>query len=380
MEHAVPGSRSWLAGALLLLGACQSSQAATEPTSGASHDEVWLTSEEVERAGIEVAPVQDRELDATLVTNGRVAFDDQHVAHVFSPVTGRVVRIQADLGQTVKRGTPLATIESPDVGDALSDVHKAQAELIAASHDYDRQRALRGDQAASEAAVERAEDGWRKARAEAERARQRANLFHLGQVDAVTQTYTLVAPIDGQVLGRSIYPDLEVAGQYGGGTAQELFTIGRADEVWVVGDLYESDIGRVHVGAAASVTVIGYKDRVFTGSVDWVSATLDPVTRTARVRCVLGNADGALRPEMYATIRVTADPVRALAIPREALVQLGEYQVAFVADGKAGFKSRFTRVPIDVETVAGPWLPVRHGVEAGQAVVVSGAKTLLRSL
>ncbi len=147
----------------------------------------------------------------------------------------------------------------------------------------------------------------------------------------MTQTYTLVAPIDGQVLGRSIYPDLEVAGQYGAGSAQELFTIGRADEIWVVGDLYESDIGRVHVGAVASVTVIGCKDRVFTGSVDWVSATLDAVTRTAKVRCVLGNDDGALRPEMYAT-------------------------------------------------VAGPWLPVRHGVEAGQAVVVSGAKTLLRSL
>jgi cobalt-zinc-cadmium efflux system membrane fusion protein len=346
---------------------------------GASRDDVWLTSEEVQQAGIEVTAAQDRDLEATVVTSGRVTFDDQRVGHVLSPVAGRVIQIQGELGQIVKRGAPLATIESPDIGDALSDLHTAQAEFVAASHDYERQRALLGEHAASAAAVERAENRWRKAKAEAERARRKASLFHLGQVDAVMQTYTLVAPLDGQVLARNVYPGVEVAGQYRGGAVQELFTIGRADVVWVMADLYEADLARVHVGAAASITVIGHKD-AFTSSVDWISPALDPDTRTAKVRCVLPNADGALRPEMYATVRLAADPVRTLAVPREALVQLGEYQVVFVADGKTGSTSRFTRVPVDVETGAGPWLPVRHGIEAGQPVAVQGVRMLLQKL
>src|ERR1700722_1139093 len=176
MEHGVATFRAWLAGALLLTGACRSSQAAMEPLPGASRDDVWLTSEEVQRAGIEIAAAQDRDLDATVATSGRVTFDDQRVGHVLSPVAGRVVQIQGELGQMVKRGTPLATIESPDIGDALSDLHTAQAEFVAASHDYQRQRALLGEHAASAAVVERAENRWQKAKADAERARQKAAL------------------------------------------------------------------------------------------------------------------------------------------------------------------------------------------------------------
>jgi len=116
--------RKSLALAVLLLGpACKNSQAATGPV--APTDEVWLTEQQALAEQVQVSAVQERDIEDTLVANARVTFDDRRVGHVFSPVTGRVVRISAQFGQHVTKGTPLAVVESPDIGDALSDVQKA---------------------------------------------------------------------------------------------------------------------------------------------------------------------------------------------------------------------------------------------------------------
>ena len=117
-----------------------SSNAATQPQPPAG--EAWLTQQQVKNANLKVAPVIDQDVGGAVVTSGKVTFDDLRVSHVFSPVTGRVVRIDAQLGQRVKKGNPLATIESPDVGNAFSDLAKAHAELTASEHDYQRQKEL----------------------------------------------------------------------------------------------------------------------------------------------------------------------------------------------------------------------------------------------
>jgi len=371
--------RKSLALAVLLLGpACKNSQAATGPV--APTDEVWLTEQQALAEQVQVSAVQERDIEDTLVANARVTFDDRRVGHVFSPVTGRVVRISAQFGQHVTKGTPLAVVESPDIGDALSDVQKASADLVAAGHDYARQKALYEEHATSAATLERAEDNVRRARAESERAAEKATLLRTGQVDTVKQSYTLVSPIDGEVLARNVNPGIEIQGQYGGGTAQELFTIGDLDRVWVVGDVYEKDLGRVHLGANVSVTVLAHKARSFAGVIEWVSTTLDPDTRTAKVRCALDNTDHALRPEMYGTMEVKVDATHALAIARTALLKLGDYSVVLVRDGQRG-GYRFTRVPVDVdEGGTGAWLAVRHGVEPGQEVVVHGGPALMQRL
>jgi cobalt-zinc-cadmium efflux system membrane fusion protein len=361
---------------------CQKSQAAPEPAGPQPPPgEVWLTPQQVKDAKIEVQTVTDQDVDDTILTSGRVALEDVRSAHAFSPVTGRVVKIRAELGARVKKGDPLAVIESPDIGNAVSDVHKAEADLIAAEHDYKRKKDLFEQKAASAADLETAEDNFRKTKTEVERARQKAYLLRAGNVDSVTQTYTLVSPIEGEVLMRNINPGIEVQGQYGGGTAQELFTIGELDSVWVIGDLYEMDLARVHVGSPAVVTVVTYKDKVFKGKVDWVSGALDPSTRTAKVRCTFDNPDKMLRPEMYATVQISVDQTRALAIPRGALLRLGEYKVVFVQVGEGEGRTRFERVPVDVdEGESSQWLEVKHGLEAGQQIVVSGAILLSQKL
>jgi cobalt-zinc-cadmium efflux system membrane fusion protein len=305
-----------------------------------------------------------------------------------------VTKIVAQLGQRVRKGEPLATIESPDIGSAVSDAHKAEADLIAAEHDLRRKKDLFAQKAASEADVETSEDAERNAKAELERARQKQFLLRVGNVDAVSQTYTLTSPIDGEVLLRNINPGVEVQGQYSGGAGNnclpgittnaacgELFTIGEIDRVWILGDVYEVDLPRVHVGAQVKVTTISYPGQSFLGTVDWISGGLDPNTRTAKVRCTIDNPDKKLRPLMYSTVAVVADQKKELAIPRKAVVRLGEYSVVFVQVGEGGGQVRFERLPVDVdEGQSGPYAAVRHGIEAGQKVVVDGASALSQTL
>ena len=179
--------------------------------------EAWLTQDQIAQAHITIAPVEEQDVDDTILSSGRVTFDDQRVAHIYSPVTGRVQRIDANLGQRVKKGQSLAVITSPDIGQVSSDLGKADADLIAAEHDFNRKKELYEAHAASQADYETAEDNFRKAKAEKDRAVQKAFLLKTGGVDAVSQGYTLTSPIEGEVIARSLSPGIEVQGQYGGG-------------------------------------------------------------------------------------------------------------------------------------------------------------------
>lgn len=336
--------------------------------------QVWLTPAQIRDAKIEVAPVAVRDVDDTILTSGTVTLDDTRTGHVMSPVTGRVLRITAELGQHVKKGDPLAIIESPDIGTAVSDVRKAEADAIAADHDFKRKKDLFEQKAGTESDLEAAEDNHRRTNAELERARQKEALLRIGNVDAVTQTYALTSPVDGEVLMRNISPGMEVQGQYSGGTTQELFTIGELDRVWVLGNVYEMDLARMHVGTPAQVTVVAYPKRTFSGKVDWVSGALDPSSRTVTVRCTFDNPDHSLRPMMYATVQISVDQKRAIAIPRNALLRLGQDKVVFTEVGEEGGHVKFARVSVDVdEGESSPYLEVKHGLEAGQKVVVGGA-------
>jgi len=357
-----------------LVAACRPVPPATKHDGPAS-GEAWLRQDEIARAGIQVQTVEERPVNDMLVTNGRVTFDEGRVAHVLSPLSGRVVKILADLGAHVHKGEALALIESPDVGIATSDLHKASAGLIAAEHAYARMKDLREANAASEAALEQAEDAWRTARAEHERAAQKVDLLHAGR--SVTQLYPLTAPIEGDVLARSVTPGLNLQGAYSGGNSPEVFTIGDLKRVWMLADVYESDLSRVHVGAHVEVTAMGLT-QPFEGSVEWVSAVLDPQTRTARLRCSIENPDGLLRPEMYGTVRVSVAPASALAVPPAAIVKLADQPFVFLDRGPApDGREKFERTPVVADdTGATLWIPVLHGLERGDRVVVQGTTAL----
>lgn len=368
-------------GLLLVLGwaACVEMKGPTAQKQTVPPGEVWLTPDQVRDAKIEVSEVDEQVTDDTILASGKVTFDDSLVEHVFSPVSGRVVKIDAKLGMHLPKGSPLVTIQSPDIGVASSDVGKANADLIAAEHDYDRKKDLFEHHAASQADLEASEDNYRKAKAEMLRAQQKQRLFHAGGVDTVTQTYTVHNEIEGEVIARMVNPGMEIQGQYGGGTPFELFTIGQLSRVWVVADVYEMDLDRVKVGQPAIVKVVAFPGRDFIGKVDWVSGMLDPATRTAKFRCTFDNSDGALKPEMFATVYLSVDQRKALAIRRSSFLRLGDQTVVFVEKGKSeDGRVMFERVPVTLDEGEGSqWVVVEHGLQQGQKIVSSGAILLV---
>jgi len=265
--------------------------------------------------------------------------------------------------------------DSPDVSNTFSDLAKAQADADQAEHEFKRQDELFKANAGSERDYETAKDNFQRSKAELERSRRKARMLSAGGTDQVSQEFTLRSPIDGEVIARNVNPGMEVQGLYGGGTALELFTIGELDSVWVLADVFEMDLGKVKTGAKVQVKAIAFPNHAFDGTADWVSGSLDPTTRTAKVRCVVANPDHLLKPEMFASVDVEDDPREVPAVARNALLRLGEQTVVFVELDKApDGRRRFEERPVAVDDdVPGDWLPVLRGLAPGDKVVTAGA-------
>jgi cobalt-zinc-cadmium efflux system membrane fusion protein len=353
------------------------------PSRDAPPDQAFLTEEQVKRAGIRVVAAEEQDLPDAVSLAGRLTFDDLRVTHVFSPVTGRVTRVLAGPGDRVRKGAPLAAILSPDVGSALADVMKAEAELAQAQHQYQRQRELYEARAGARRDLEAAENAWKRAQAEAERARQKTQLLRAGRVDRVSQEFVLTSPIDGEILARSLNPGMEVQGQYSGGPpAVELFTIGDTSRLWVIADAYEIDLPRLREGDPVEIQVNAFPGRTFRGTLEWVSDVLDPQLRTAKVRCTLENKDRLLRPEMYEVVTVRVPGKKVIAVPRQAVLRVGEERVVFVrkgaaADGRVAFQRRTVTTE---EGRADGKVAVWSGLSPGDAVVVEGAILVLGAM
>ncbi|MEO6954841.1 MAG: efflux RND transporter periplasmic adaptor subunit [Polyangia bacterium] len=344
--------------------------------------QAWLTPSQIKDSKLEVSPVSMHDVGGAIVTSGRVTFDDLRVSHVFSPVSGRITKILVDPGQRVKKDQPLCVIQSPDIGQAFSDLAKARADADAADKDFRRQKELVEAHAGAQKDLETAKATLDKARAELDRSQRKARMLGHSGADEVTQEFQLRSSIEGEVVVRNVSLGGEVQGTYSGGAAVELFTIGELDRVWVQADVFEIDLGKIKEKSHVSVKVVSYPNRLFEGVVDYVSETLDPVSRTAKVRISVDNKDRLLKPEMYATVQIAIDQRKAIAIPRTAVIHLGEQTVVFAQIGTApDGRLQFERRPVAVdEEQGGDYLPVTHGLKEGDRIVSAGAILLLGML
>lgn len=335
--------------------------------------EVWLTANQVGTFASE--PVKTEPLESQVRTSGKIVFDEARVAHVFSAATGRVVKIDAQLGQKVKKNEALAVIRSPDVGAATSDLAKANADVAAAQRDYDRKKGLFEQHAAPQSDVDTAEDAYRKAQAETYRAKQKTDLLEVGSTD-VTSSFVVRSPIDGEIINKTISPGIEVQGQYNGGTAPELFTVGDIASVWLTADVYELDLPLVNAGAKIRATTVAYPGRVFEGTVDWVSKTIDPATHAARMRCVLQNADRALVPEMTLSVDIAFGSEKSFVVPTAAVTRLADENVVFIDRGDTTTgpaRHRYLATRVDVRTLADGRTRIIRGVSEGDKIVTKNA-------
>ena len=368
--------------ALVSFLACTgASPEAAEAAVEADHaDLVTLSATALANANLRVEALAPTPLAGTGVAPARIALDPRREAHVSAVTGGQLERILVRPGDAVSAGQALATVLSPDLGEAIGAHLSAGARLDVAKAKRERVTQLLADGVASKSQLADAEAEYTVAAAEHEAAEERLRVFGVEPASVVpakgqhfSSRFSLRSPVDGTVLtidaalGRSVEP------------GDALFHVGNLDEVWLLADIYERDLAAVRPGSPMSFTVAAYGDELFTGTVDQVGDWLDPESRTAEVRVVVDNTGHRLKPNMFATARLAltdATVADGLALPADAVQVVEGRPCAFVEVKPGSYAAR----PVRAEPLADGRLHVLSGLSAGDRVVVDGAFTLKSEL
>jgi cobalt-zinc-cadmium efflux system membrane fusion protein len=324
--------------------------------------------------GLRVAPVTDAVLPVDeLDVPGTIEPVPTQVARLALPVPGRVRAVAVTLGDRVRKGQVLLTIETPDASQlqsalrqARADVKQRQAALAKADADVSRARDLLSNRAAAQKDVLAAENELAVATAALEQARateddvmRRSRLFGVID-DEQGASATLRSPIPGEVIEMAASP-----GEYRSDTAAPVIAVADLARVWVAASVPESALGRVQTGQPVSMSVAAYPDQRFEGRITRIAGALDPETRSARVIAELDNPDRRLKPAMFARVRYTGPARPVVTVPAGAIVQDERRTSVFVERKRGEFERR--------DVVLGP----RHG---NDVVVTSGLATAERVL
>lgn len=340
---------------------------------------VELTPDAASRSAIRTAAVTTRVLAAELSTTGQVDFDQNRLAHVSPRITGRVHRVHASLGQRVGAGQRLAELDSIELGQAQATYLQAKAKEELANKSHRRARDLFADRIVSEQEMIEAEASLREATAGLRVAEASLRLYGLAQKeidglayeDRGTSIYPLLAPFSGTVverhatLGELVTPE------------RNLFTLADLGRVWIWIDIYQRDLGSVHLDDLARARIDAFPGEVFEGKLTYLSARVDADTRTVRARIDVPNPAGKLRPGMFVEVDLLDPHVRddgergnrRPVVPEGAVIRDGEVFVLFVAQSAL----RFERRVVQIGRQSGGWIEMLDGVEAGEMVVVEGA-------
>jgi cobalt-zinc-cadmium efflux system membrane fusion protein len=307
------------------------------------------------------------------LTEGKIAANGDHATPVFSPYSGRITRIIAGLGDTVKAGAPLATLEASEFVQAQNDLATAASQLKLARITETRKHALYDAKGGSLQDWQSSQNDLTAAETALSAARNRLSILGKSPAEiaalesnrSISASATLSAPIAGVVVDRQVGPGQYV--QAGAGTPQ--FTIADTSSVWLLANVRETDAARVKLGQLVEVHVPAYPDRVFKARLTYVSAVVDPVTHRLPVRAEIGNRDGALKPEMFANFRIlTSDASESPAVPQSAVVYEGAAAHVWVvaADGLLSLRSIRTGRSND------GLIEVLEGLKPGENVVTKG--------
>jgi cobalt-zinc-cadmium efflux system membrane fusion protein len=334
-----------------------------------------LTSEELARTVIEVAPVVRGQLLVPREFPATVQANENELAEVTTLIRGRVMKVHVDVGQDVKKDTLLAMLHSTDLGVAEGTYLKSGARLHEAKLAYERARDLYEQKVVSLAELQRREASMKTAQAEAREARNRLDLLgvpgqeveRLGREDTIKADVPLRAPFDGRVIMRKITRGEVVE------TQQKLFTVADLSDVWVVGNVPEKDVQFIRKDQKVNVIVSAYPHAIIPGTITYVGDVLDPATRTMRLRVTVLNPDRLLKPEMFATVLVYASPTPdALTVPLEAVQNGPTGTMVFVQRGTNDFEVRTVKVGSE----QGELVTVLEGVSVGEQVVTKGSFVL----
>ncbi|MGC8761789.1 MAG: efflux RND transporter periplasmic adaptor subunit [Bryobacteraceae bacterium] len=332
-------------------------------------------------AQIRVQPVETAMVALGRVTApGKVEANSNRISRVFLPVTGRVVSVLVRTGDFVHRGQPLLTVESAEIDAAVSAYQQAQAAVTQAESalakarlDLDRTRDLYAHGAVplkevtnTEAILVQAESAVKQARAAEEQARRRLEL--LGAAPGMFgQQITIRAPIAGKVLELSV-----VNGEYRNDLSDALMTIADLSSVWITSDVPETDIRNIRLNAPITFELAAYPGETFHGRVTLIGDTVDPQTRTVKVRSEIPNPDGRLKPEMFGTVHLAEQTEPRPVVPASAVFAYAGRPCVW----REAAPGVFERTGVETAPPIGDRIPVLSGLQAGDRVVVDGVMLL----
>ncbi len=282
-----------------------------------------------------VVKVGTRDLPTLLKANGSVTPDVNRTIHVTSQGSGRVVDLRVRLGDFVKKGQPLLSIYSADLTAAFSDFQKAQADERLSKKALDRSQLLYSHGAIAQRDIEQIEDAEEKAKVDVQNTAEHIRVLGGDPVHPSAQI-DLRAPVSGTIVEQNISG---FEGVKNLDNSPNLFTIADLSQVWVVCDVFENDLEEVHAGDSAEVKLSAFSDRVFHGTVSDISRMLDPATRSAKVRIVLPNPKGELRPGMYAVTSFRSRRMQPhILIPATSVMRLQDRDWIFHKENEHHFR------------------------------------------
>jgi cobalt-zinc-cadmium efflux system membrane fusion protein len=315
-----------------------------------------------------VEPVKVEMVQAELPVPGVLEADPTSVVHIYPPVTGHLVKIWVQLGEAVKEGQLLATLNAPDFLQAQDDFLKARSQL------YLTQKQLRREQALWDAKIAATGD-LETARANEEQARSDydATLAILRSYgfdpdkDKFGEPFKLVSSVSGKVV------DMNTGkGEFKTDPTQPLMTVADLSHVWLSANVAEKDLHFLSIGQDIGATLIAYPDLQLSGKVLYIGDMLDPDTRTTKVRLLLDNSDGRLKPGMFATVQIKDVPKEEITVPTIAVVQVGNSAFVFEQTDATTYLPR----PVQLGQQHGDRVVIKTGLTANAKIVVKNAVLL----
>lgn len=341
------------------------------------HEEgvVLLSAAKLDVAAIETAAAEERRLAPQIETTGQVGYEEDRLAHVSPRIPGRVVQAPASLGDRVTRGEVLAVLDSVELGQAKADYLVARAREGVTGEAYERERSLYEGRISSQREMLEARADHLEAQAERERAQETLRLYGVGDreisgMEAGDRSASLLplrSPIAGTVVEKHA-----TLGELA--TSEEsLFTVADLGHVWIWIDVFEQQLAGVHLGDDVAVRVGAFPNRTFAGEITYLAPQVAVETRSVRARIDVDNADGLLRPGMFASIRLvdphaTEAPI-SVVVPETAIQLRQGEPLVFVPLGGGRFAAR----EVELGRREGGWVEVVSGLAAGERVVVEGS-------
>ncbi len=350
----------------LMPAAAPAAVPAATPKVGGADANISLS--DSQRAFLKIAAVSSQPMPLADPVAARIAYDETRTSRIASPVLGRVVAARVEVGDSVRAGQVLAELDSPDLATAQADMRKALADEERKRLALDRARQLYGADVLARRDLENAEADFRQADAETRRARQ--HVRNLNAEGAGDGRYAVRAPIAGIVADKQVNPGQEVRPDQ----PAPLMVVSDLRQVWAIADVPEKLAVALHRGQGVLLETDAWPGRQFKATINRIAVAVDPATRRVQVRCALDNADGRLKPDMFARVSFVSDDTSAKAfqLPNTALFTEGAYSYVFIETGPGIFQKR--RVNVKVGGAERSY--VSDGLLGGEQVVVEGALLL----